>query len=630
MKPRPDPQTAGRAAGVPRALTVALALTFHALVPSQARADATLRMDTQGQYASRLLGDDVNKHVLPRVITTFDPTGWGFLQQSTGNAIQPTNTNVVITTMQMLRSLTANTGNNSNAALWGFFTVISLAGLTCTIAHAWSDASRAHADFKEVLFKAGARILLVLSMLLWVTGNLPYLVNYMIDAITLSNPAIAMMDDRAGVWNGMPYSNTTANGQGGNTAIAAYYTYVKRARYQMLNDYVKQVAQVLGKGNAAAQQSVYNDLLNLVLKPFLQGKAPDYGTLDAKRAQIAQAYAQATNNPDVNATLQANQKNDQQQRQAVAQSLAGKIGSMLSYAAQFLSNADVSHMAMNLFAPQIANAVGTAWQANNPVSAQTAETLDALVAAVVDAEFMQAWTALYQYARTATGTDNLAPGADWNLLKNALSPLQLNYDGLVQPAKLFRVAAYMAGIALVVAIWTLPLACLVWTALFSLPERWVPNARHLNKVLLYALYCILTAVLLSVFMSIGVNVGVNARLYDVALSAQGGPTSNPADQLSFWDLTGLLSHSTLEMRILAGLLLASPLIVLGLLKGSNDFSTSIQRAMAQGGGVIGGSLYQALTGNRGSYTSTSERKEITRARALQIMGSQPKRPPGNP
>lgn len=208
-------------------------------------------------------------------------------------------------------------------------------------------------------------------------------------------------------------------------------------------------------------------------------------------------------------------------------------------------------------------------------------------------------------------------------------------SGIARPETVVRNSAYIAFAMMGISIWALPMSCLVWCILFSMPKEWNFDSALISGIKLF-IGVIITVLLITVYCTASLTTSVSAS--DSAITAR---EQQLADENS-WEKWGRkniwfidkidtffhdtnqtlkaadrgvkalietgnigsvflgISSTTIQGLILAMLIVTAPAQASLMLKGANGIAESAKQAMHAGG--MSGSMHQGL-GTGGGFGS---------------------------
>lgn len=213
--------------------------------------------------------------------------------------------------------------------------------------------------------------------------------------------------------------------------------------------------------------------------------------------------------------------------------------------------------------------------------------------------------------------------ANWEALGKAMAPRPINGAAIARPSGVIKMAAYITLVYVAIGIWCLPLAILFWAALSAFPTDWFSGL--LFSGMKVVLGIILTVFLAATFISAGINqtiakasqlerLGTGVMDLGKSIVGAGGNAGGNIMNFALW-----WSNTTMEEMAITVLILGSPLMAAGIMKGSNGIAETAKKAMLAGGAYGG---VQTLTGNFGSY-GTMAGAPPSRSEIAANQGSRP-------
>jgi len=206
-------------------------------------------------------------------------------------------------------------------------------------------------------------------------------------------------------------------------------------------------------------------------------------------------------------------------------------------------------------------------------------------------------------------------GASEETINRVIAPPKVNMQGISLPPQIIRTAAYVATFYIVISIWSLPIAILIWTCIFSLPKQW-GMGDILYSGIKISIGVILTCLLVTIYINGTLTSEIELGLMErVAEASQKVATAylkgsllgvgkliiggDLGTETQFLNMGYILTGTTLPLLISSVLIITAPLQAAAIVKGGNGIAESAKTAMMAGGASYGA---QQMVGEYGNFT----------------------------
>lgn len=167
------------------------------------------------------------------------------------------------------------------------------------------------------------------------------------------------------------------------------------------------------------------------------------------------------------------------------------------------------------------------------------------------------------------------------IMLNAFPPNDIDWDEVKRPNAVVEGALHTAGLMLGISIWGLPLALLMWTAMYALPDQ-LQIGGVLTKSINVALTVALTGLMLGGAYAWGCEITSPGKTVVETLF---GDNSGTLSELTIKNVIAGLTGSTSSAILLAMYIIAIPGIAAKIVQGSNGFADGMTKSLDAGGRV---------------------------------------------